>query len=454
MVGLNVKKPDVNRDNSDSRMRRTDHPRSVNSSVDRILFLQRTVGNQAVQRLLRSGTLQAKLRIGQPGDVYEQEADRVADEVMRMPEPEVQRQVGLKGGEEETLQTKPLINEITPLVQIHRQEKTEEEVETIQAKPLTEEITPLVQRQAEPEEEEEEMLQAKEHSDLTSEISPNLEARINTIRGSGQPLSKSEVTFFEPRFGCDFNQVRLHTDTQADDAAKVMNARAFTLGNDIVFGAGQYAPQTTDGRYLMAHELTHVKQHTNDKHTINFWGGDDHKEITNKTAIEIIGDGMFAYKLGITSTLMDYKTNRLLWSGPAFLLGINKGEGPDHGEDGNYSNTNESTAAGQNKSKQNSYLNKALQHSQEFNLLKRNGEPVHKLGSVANKMFDDLGDACHIAQDRGSHREGVKGRGHDDPRTENDWDPDNKEDNSIGYQKAVDNTRQLLEEWKSRRIVE
>lgn len=233
-----------------------------------------------------------------------------------------------------------------------------------------------------------------------------------------------------------------------------MNARAFTLGNDIVFGAGQYAPQTTDGRYLMAHELTHVKQHTNDKHTINFWGGDDHKEITNKTAIEIIGDGMFAYKLGITSTLMDYKTKRLLWTGPAFAVGINKGEGPDHGEDGNYSNTNESTAAGQNKSKQNSYLNKALQHSQEFNLLKRNGEPVHRLGSVANKMFDDLGDACHIAQDRGSHREGVKGRGHDDPRTENDWDPDNKEDNSIGYQKAVDNTRQLLEEWKSRRIVE
>jgi hypothetical protein len=87
-VVLTVKKAEVFRDNSDSRMRRTNHSRSVNPSVDRILFLQRTVGNQAVQRLFKSGALQAKLMIGQPGDVYEQEADQVADAVMRMPEPQ------------------------------------------------------------------------------------------------------------------------------------------------------------------------------------------------------------------------------------------------------------------------------------------------------------------------------------------------------------------------------
>jgi len=109
-IGLNVKKPEVNRDNSDSRMRRTNHSQSVNPSVDRILFLQRTVGNQAVQRLIKSGALQAKLRIGQPGDVYEQEADRVADAVMRMPEPEMQRQVEEEEEEEETLQAKPLVS--------------------------------------------------------------------------------------------------------------------------------------------------------------------------------------------------------------------------------------------------------------------------------------------------------------------------------------------------------
>lgn len=62
---------------------------SMDTPVDYILFLQRTAGNQDVQRLIKSGTLQAKLKIGQPGDKYEPEADRMADAVMRMPEPGV-----------------------------------------------------------------------------------------------------------------------------------------------------------------------------------------------------------------------------------------------------------------------------------------------------------------------------------------------------------------------------
>ncbi len=75
---------------------------SMDTPVDRILYLQRTAGNQAVSRLIKSGALQAKLRIGQPGDVYEQEADRVADAVMQMPEPGVQRKTISE--EEETIQ--------------------------------------------------------------------------------------------------------------------------------------------------------------------------------------------------------------------------------------------------------------------------------------------------------------------------------------------------------------
>lgn len=69
-----------------AQTQKTDFSRSTNSPVDRILFLQRTIGNQAIQRLIKSGAFQAKLRIGQPGDVYEQEADRVAEQVMRMPD--------------------------------------------------------------------------------------------------------------------------------------------------------------------------------------------------------------------------------------------------------------------------------------------------------------------------------------------------------------------------------
>jgi hypothetical protein len=67
-------------------------------------------------------------------------------------------------------------------------------------------------------------------------------------------------SYFEPRFGRDFSPVRLHTDVGAAEAARAVNARAFTLGRDIVFGTGQYAPETDAGRRLLAHELTHVLQ--------------------------------------------------------------------------------------------------------------------------------------------------------------------------------------------------
>jgi len=85
---LYAKTPDVQKLNSVLRIQRKNSSQPGKSPADRILFLQRTIGNQAVQRLIKSGTLQAKLKIGQPGDKYEQEADRVADAVMRMPEPQ------------------------------------------------------------------------------------------------------------------------------------------------------------------------------------------------------------------------------------------------------------------------------------------------------------------------------------------------------------------------------
>jgi Domain of unknown function (DUF4157) len=207
----------------------------IKSPADRILFLQRTIGNQTVQRLIKSETLQAKLRIGHPEDKYEQESDRVAEAVMRMPEPRVQRQV--EPEEEETLQSKPLANQITPLVQVQRQEEPEEVEETLQAKPLAEEIIPLVQRQVEPEEEEEE-LQAKATSGCISEIYPNLESHILSLKVGGWPLAESERDYFEPRFSYDFSQVRVHTDTQTAESAGAVNVRAYTMGQDVMFGAG------------------------------------------------------------------------------------------------------------------------------------------------------------------------------------------------------------------------
>ena len=76
--------------NSTSKTRKSYSSHTMNSPVDQSHFFQRNIGNQAVQRLFESGVIQPKLKIGQPGDVYEQEADRVADQVMRMPEPAIQ----------------------------------------------------------------------------------------------------------------------------------------------------------------------------------------------------------------------------------------------------------------------------------------------------------------------------------------------------------------------------
>jgi len=230
---LYAKIPIAKRSNSSLGIQRNKASQPLKSPADRILFLQRTIGNQAVQRLIKSGTLQTKLKIGQPGDKYEQEADRVADAVMRMPEPGVQRQ------------------------------SIEEEEEKVQTKPITGQITPLVQRQIE--EEDEELIQAKTTGDVIHGKTSTMNSGIQSLQGGGQPLSGTVRSFFEPRLGADFSNVRVHNDTAAANAAHSINARAFTVGHNVVFGAGEYSPDALGGRKLLAHELTHVVQQKRSK---------------------------------------------------------------------------------------------------------------------------------------------------------------------------------------------
>jgi Domain of unknown function (DUF4157)/Lysine-specific metallo-endopeptidase len=80
------------------------------------------------------------------------------------------------------------------------------------------------------------------------------------IRSPGQPLDPATRAFMEPRFGHDFSQVRVHTNANAAESARAVNALAYTVGRDVVFGAGNYAPITHAGRRLIAHELTHTIQ--------------------------------------------------------------------------------------------------------------------------------------------------------------------------------------------------
>jgi Domain of unknown function (DUF4157) len=83
------------------------------------------------------------------------------------------------------------------------------------------------------------------------------------LSSPGQPLDAGTRAFMEPPFGHDFSQVRVHTDAKAAESARAVNALAYTVGRDMVFETGQYAPLTGEGKRLLAHELTHVLQQSN-----------------------------------------------------------------------------------------------------------------------------------------------------------------------------------------------
>lgn len=82
----------------------------------------------------------------------------------------------------------------------------------------------------------------------------------NVLNSTGQPLDAETLAFMEPRFSHNFGQVRVHADENAAESATAVNALAYTVGSHMVFGAGKYAPDTTEGKRLLAHELTHVIQ--------------------------------------------------------------------------------------------------------------------------------------------------------------------------------------------------
>ncbi|HXU46560.1 MAG TPA: DUF4157 domain-containing protein, partial [Thermoanaerobaculia bacterium] len=92
-------------------------------------------------------------------------------------------------------------------------------------------------------------------------VSPRTESRIAALRsGGGQPLPPSLRSYFEPRFGRDLSAVRLHAGGDAAEAAREVRARAFTVGRDVAFGAGEYRPESAEGKRLLAHELAHTVQ--------------------------------------------------------------------------------------------------------------------------------------------------------------------------------------------------
>jgi hypothetical protein len=141
-----------------------------------------------------------ELKIGQPGDRYEQEADRMAERVTQVRDPQQLEE--------------PLI------LQRHA---AQHHAEPAMVPPIVHEV----------------------------------------LRSPGQLLDPATRAFMEPRFGHDFSHVRVHTDARAAESARAINALAYTVGRDVVFGAGQYTPRTAASKRLLAHELTHVVQQAN-----------------------------------------------------------------------------------------------------------------------------------------------------------------------------------------------
>ena len=177
-----------------------------------------------------STPIQTKLRVNAPGDAFEQEADRVADQVMRMPG-------SFAVGEPMTVTAAPVLQrkccghaggENGPC------DECDKKVE----------------------------LQRSATAPGPAPHSPPIVHDV--LKEPGAPLDANTRAFFEPRFGHDFSKVRVHTNSHAADSAKAIKALAYTVGNHVVFGAGQYAPRTTEGGRLVAHELAHVLQQGSD----------------------------------------------------------------------------------------------------------------------------------------------------------------------------------------------
>ena len=425
---------------------RPQYPQGIHNARNYIMHLQRTIGNQAVGRLLKSGWLQRKLNIGPANDKYEQEADAVAEKVVSMNEPQAGSNNAMgnsPSGETQRISRTPLADSITPLQRSAQAEeddvqkvpteeedvqkastKDEEELkgkflqrkctscekeeaqakfvqrkasteeEDIQKAPVKEDEElkgKFLQREAVPEEEDkptqgkvldrkistpafqmqrdyfdavakknkrqtsvppdhflrnkqnqakstkdssafqmqrdyfdavaknnkrqtsvspdhflrnkqnqakptkdssafqmqrdyfdavakknqrqtsvppDHFLRKKQHQlesvvappGTSTSLSAGVESSINATRGGGRSLSPGERSYYEPRFGTSFEGVKIHTDSKAAQLSRSVNARAFTVGRDVFFGAGEYSPNTIQGKKLIAHELTHTVQ--------------------------------------------------------------------------------------------------------------------------------------------------------------------------------------------------
>ena len=218
--------------------------------------------------------MQTKLVINKPGDEYEREADRASEQVMRIREPQLQcacssgegcstcqrGQLDRKHERQQPMSVamsrlvEPRFGHGFSRVRVDADPRAAQSAGAVAARPYTVgadvgSLAPAFSQRG--------FWRLAAGSQPEGEAPPIVH---DVLRSPGQPLELAARTFMESRFGHDFSKVRVRTGAHAADSARAVQARAYTVGQDIVFGAGQYAPGTREGRLLLAHELVHVIQ--------------------------------------------------------------------------------------------------------------------------------------------------------------------------------------------------
>ena len=244
-----------------------------------VYFLQRSLGNRVTRRTLASIVLQPKLTVGAPDDAYEREADAVAEQVLARTslaaagtsnsddDDQDRGKVARKSANSRCAQ-----HDLLRRVPVHTLQQTlgNRALARLLETAASASVSPVISRKcACGSEGEEECAECSKKrlglqrstigKDGRGEAPPIVEQVLAT---SGQPLAESARKTLEPGFGHDFSGVRVHDDSKAAESAAAVSALAYTVGNHIVFGAGQYSPGTSDGNRLLAHELTHTIQQT------------------------------------------------------------------------------------------------------------------------------------------------------------------------------------------------
>lgn len=220
---------------------------------------------------------QPKLDVGSANDPHEKQADAVASKVVSSPTTkdttlqretdqtivqsqgkEEEMQTKLQRQEEEELQTKLQKQEEEEEVQAKLQRQEEEEMQTkLQRQDQEEKMQTKLQRQEE-EESIQTKIQRKSHSENST--SKHFESRLAASKSGGNQLPKDILEEMELKMKTSFTKVRIHTDANAQWLCEKIHAQAFTSGNHIYFNKGKFQPGTKEGRFLLAHELTHVIQ--------------------------------------------------------------------------------------------------------------------------------------------------------------------------------------------------